>query len=237
MPTLVVTPSAGGPHPAVVIGVEAYGPNPFTTGVATRLAEGGHVVVAPDYYRGHGPSDAEAYTDFAEVKRFIDALDFRRGTRDLLTAVAHAAGRDDVDPDRIAVWGYCTGGTLALLAAELSDRIAAAVPFFPWPRPEARRELASGEEDGGPSTAVGAALPRAVPLRRPGRGAPARAPGAAARPPRHAGDRHRLAVYPGAGHAFCAPVPPMRDDAADRASWSEATAFLARHLGAGAAAG
>jgi carboxymethylenebutenolidase len=45
--------------------------------------------------------------------------------------------------------------------------------------------------------------------------------------------RHRLAVYPGAGHAFCAPVPPMRHDAADRASWQEATAFLARHVPVG----
>ncbi|MGX7678742.1 dienelactone hydrolase family protein [Jatrophihabitans sp. DSM 45814] len=36
-----------------------------------------------------------------------------------------------VDAKRIAVWGYCTGATLSLLAAELSDRVAAPVLFFP----------------------------------------------------------------------------------------------------------
>ncbi len=229
IPASVVRPAAPGPHPAVVIGVEAFGPNPFTAGVATRLAEEGYVVVVPDYYRGDGPADAEAYTDFTEVMRFISALDFRRGTHDLLTALRYAADLDDVDADRIAVWGYCTGGTLALLAAELSDRVAAAVLFFPsqpWfaeltPRTpvhpadllwalRAPALVLYGDRD--------AVLP-------PERLADLRDRLTSADP------RHRFVLYPGAGHAFCAPVPPLRDDAADRASWAEATAFLAAHLG------
>ncbi|SEO59448.1 dienelactone hydrolase family protein [Trujillonella endophytica] len=228
VPTLVVRPPTPGPHPAVILGVEAYGPNRFATEVATRLAEAGHVVVVPDYYRGAGPGDPEAYTDFTEVMRFIDALDFRRGTRDLLTAVAYAAGCDDVDPDRIAVWGYCTGGTLALLAAELSDRIAAAVLFFPsqpWfaeltPRTPVHPVdllwalrcpalFLYGDRD---------------PVLPPERLEDLR--------DRLAGTTggHRLLVSPDAGHAFCAPVAPLRDDAADRASWADATAFLRAHL-------
>jgi carboxymethylenebutenolidase len=46
------------------------------------------------------------------------------------------------------------------------------------------------------------------------------------------GVEHEMRVYQGAGHAFSAPVPPLRHDAADRASWADATAFAARHLGA-----
>ena len=42
---------------------------------------------------------------------------------------------------------------------------------------------------------------------------------------------HELRVYPGAGHAFSAPVPPLRNDAADVASWADALAFLQRRGG------
>ena len=37
----------------------------------------------------------------------------------------------EIDPRRVAVWGYCTGGTLAWLAACLRGDLAAAVLFFP----------------------------------------------------------------------------------------------------------
>jgi carboxymethylenebutenolidase len=41
---------------------------------------------------------------------------------------------------------------------------------------------------------------------------------------------HQINTYEGAGHAFSAPVPPLRNDAADKASWVDALAFAARHL-------
>ena len=49
---------------------------------------------------------------------------------------------------------------------------------------------------------------------------------------RDALSEHEFRVYPGAGHAFSAPVPPLRHDEADVASWADALAFLRRH-GAG----
>jgi carboxymethylenebutenolidase len=44
------------------------------------------------------------------------------------------------------------------------------------------------------------------------------------------GVQHEIKIYEGAGHAFSAPVPPLRNDAADKASWPEALEFAARHL-------
>jgi carboxymethylenebutenolidase len=41
---------------------------------------------------------------------------------------------------------------------------------------------------------------------------------------------HEIKIYEGAGHAFSAPVPPLRNDAADKASWADALAFVTRHL-------
>jgi carboxymethylenebutenolidase len=43
---------------------------------------------------------------------------------------------------------------------------------------------------------------------------------------------HEIHVYPGAGHAFSAPDPPLHHAAADVASWADALAFAARVSGA-----
>jgi carboxymethylenebutenolidase len=44
---------------------------------------------------------------------------------------------------------------------------------------------------------------------------------------------HQINIYPGAGHAFSAPVAPLRHDAADAASWVDALDFLARRQSIG----
>jgi carboxymethylenebutenolidase len=228
VPTLIYPPDGPGPHPAVVIGVEAFGINAFTDQVGYRLSELGYLVVVPDYYRGDGLADPESYLDFAEVRDRIDVLDFRQATHDLLAAVDHAATRADVDPSRIVTWGYCTGASLAWLAAALSDRVAAAVLFFPsqpWfaqltpLTPSHPVDLLwavrcpmlflYGDQDG---------------IMPPDRLEKLRAQ-------LHADDvPHQINIYEGAGHAFAAPVPPLRNDAADRASWTDALEFLADAL-------
>ena len=232
VPTLVYDPGRDGsgrdrPGPAVVLSAEAFGINQFIRDVAGRLAEVGYVVVVPDYYRGHGLADPESYTDFSEVMRFVDALDFTAGTRDILAGVDHARTLPSVDPDRVAVWGYCTGGTLALLAAEVDRRLAAGVLFFPsqptFPELSPKRPiqpidllwsvaapllLIYGDQD-----RVWAGVEEETCRRLEEWEVP-----------------HELRLYPGAGHAFSAPVPPLRHDAADRAAWADALAFLARHL-------
>jgi carboxymethylenebutenolidase len=228
LPTLVFRPPGAGPHPAVVIGVEAYGINDFGRGIAAKLVAEGYVVVMPDYYRGHGLADPENYLDFSEVMRFIGELDFTVGARDLLTAVQFAAASEFVDADRIAVWGYCTGATLALLAAELSDHVAAAVLFFPsQPRfAELTRKTPFHPVDllwalRCPTLFIYGDQDEVMP-----------ADGIADLRERLTSWQveHQVNVYPGAGHAFSAPVPPLRNDEADRASWPDAVGFLAGAL-------
>ena len=127
---------------------------------------------------------------------------------------------------RVIVWGYCTGATLALLAASLDRDLAGAVLFFPsqptFPELTSKRPLQPidllwnvncpmlwiyGDQD---DILVGV-----MPEVR-----------------RRLEDwdiEHEIRVYPGAGHAFSAPAPPLRNEAADVASWSDALAFAARH--------
>jgi carboxymethylenebutenolidase len=227
VPGLLYEPAASGVGPAIVLSAEAYGINEFTRQVASKLAAQGYVVVVPDYYRGVGLKDPDNYLDFTEVMGFIDALDFTQGTKDVMAGIDYARSLPSVDPARVAVWGYCTGATLALLAGSLDRQLAAAVLFFPsqptFPELSAKRPLQPidllwnmacpllliyGDQD---ELLVG----QMPDIRR--------------RLEQWHID-HEIRVYEGAGHAFSAPVPPLRNDAADVASWADALAFATRRL-------
>jgi carboxymethylenebutenolidase len=223
----LVRPDGRGPHPGVVLGAEAYGPNPFIHGVQARLADLGYASVVPDYYHGQGPTNRESYDQFDEVIEHIARLDFTQAARQLARAVDALRATPEVDPRRVAVWGYCTGGTLAWLAACLRGDVAAAVLFFPsQPRFD---ELAPptpvhpidllwqltcptlfiyGEDD--------FVMP------------PELLEDVRARIDRWNVDAE-VRTYPGATHSFTAPWGAMRNDEADRVAWEDATAFLKTH--------
>ena len=130
--TIVCHPSGITPRAGVVIATEAQGVNNFIKGVGVELAENGYVAVVPDYYHGRGPADPEILIDLAHLGPLQDAiasLDFRRGAEDILVGVDYL--RNVAHISSVAVWGYCTGGTLAWLAAELGRSVDCAVLFYP----------------------------------------------------------------------------------------------------------
>jgi carboxymethylenebutenolidase len=228
--TRVLRPEGGGPHPAVVLGAEAYGVNNFIRGVQDKLVGLGYAVAVPDYYHGRGPADPENYHDFTEVKEHIGRLDFTCGARDLAAVVDALRAMPDIDPRRIAVWGYCTGGTLAWLAACLRGDLAAAVLYFPSQpvfaelspvRPVHPVDLLwqltcpalflYGDQDKLMSPAVLADMRARID---------------------HWKVDARINLYSGAGHSFTCPRGPMRNAEADHAAWNDAITFLAGHTGA-----
>jgi carboxymethylenebutenolidase len=228
LPALLYAPRLGGPWPAVVLAAEAFGINAFIRRVAAALAHRGYMTLVPDYYRGEGPTDPEGYLDFTEVVAFISDLDFRRATHDVIAAIDYLRELPSVRHDRIAVWGYCTGATLAMLAAALRPDVAAAVLFFPsqptFDALDAKRPVHPVDL----LWNVGCPL-----LFIYGDQDPVMSPDQLSDLGKRLdewGIDHTVKIYPGAGHAFSAPVAPLRHDAADRASWADAGRFLAAHL-------
>jgi carboxymethylenebutenolidase len=227
VPTLLYRPP-GRATSGVVLGAEAQGVNAFIRDVAQRLCRRGHLVAVPDYYHGEGPEDPEVLVDLAhlaEIQAVIDQLDFRQGAEDQLAAVELLC--DEVP--RVAVWGYCTGGTLSMLAACLDRRVDAAVLFYPSQprfhdlgaaRPQdpvdliwqLRRPvlLIVGDED--------AVWPPELRQEVAERFARWSIP-------------FELAVYPGAGHAFAGHFEDWHRPHAAAASWERAVAFLDEVLG------
>lgn len=223
----VSMPDGRAPHPGVVIGAEAYGVNPFIRGVQQRLNRLGYAAVVPDYYHGQGPRDVDAYDDFTEVLEHIGRLDFTWGARDLAEAVGALRATPGVDPRRVCLWGYCTGGTLAWLAACLRGDVAAAVLFFP--SQPVFRELGSRT----PVHPMDLLWQLTCPvLFIYGERDPVMAPelldDLRARIDRWGIDAE-VRRYAGAGHSFSAPSGPLRHDEADRAAWDDAVAFLLAH--------
>jgi carboxymethylenebutenolidase len=127
------------------------------------------------------------------------------------------------------VWGYCTGATLALLAACIDQRLGAAILFYPsqpvfdqlgdrtpahpmdllWGL-GARTLLLYGDDD------VVMPAERLAELRR-----------------RLAvwHVSHELALYPGAGHAFCSEARPLFHSQAAEDGWHRGVAFALDALG------
>ncbi len=226
LPAFVAEPDGAGPWPAIVFGQEAMGINDFGRDIAVRMAERGFVTITPDYYRGTGPSRPDDYTDFSEVMTAIGALDFRQAAFDLLAAADWLRGEARVDSEAIAVWGYCTGGTLALMAACLDRRFAAAVLYFPS---QPRFEALDARHPAHPVDMVWSlACPVLLiygdqdPLMPPDLLADLRG-----RFDQWGIDAD-IRLYPGASHAFTAPAPHMHHAEATIGAWDAATAFVDR---------
>ena len=124
---LSVDPGDGKKHPAIIwifggftnsIGSTAWGEQPAKNDQsASAFRKAGIVMMYPSLRGGNdNPGVKESF--FGEVNDVLAARDF-------------LAQQSFVDPERIYLGGHSTGGTLALLAAECSDRFRAVFSFGP----------------------------------------------------------------------------------------------------------
>lgn len=224
----VTEPATAGPHPAIVFGAEATGLNTFIRNVADRMAEAGYVTITPDYYRGAGPKDPENYTDFTDVFAAISDLDFRSATHDILSATDWLRDHPQVDAKKVAVWGYCTGGTLTMMAACLDRRLAAAILFYPS---QARFEKLTGRRPSHPMDLVwNIACPTLLVCGDNDHVLPLDLVTEIQRRLSQWDIPHQVEIYAGAGHAFSCPSPTLYNAAAAAGSWRAAITFISTHL-------
>lgn len=120
-------PPGGGKRPCMVWATGGFSngideghfkPGPRTNDQsALAWREAGIVLFLPSFRGGRGnPGQYEEL--YGEVDDFIAAL-------------RHVRTLPFVDPDRVYIGGHSTGGTLVLLAAELTDEFRAAIAFGP----------------------------------------------------------------------------------------------------------
>ena len=107
---------------AVVLIQEWWGINDHIRDLAGRYANEGYLCIAPDLYRGRVVKDAD------EAAALMQALETADGIETIRKAIDSVGQTYKIK--RIAITGYCMGGTYALRAAcELSE-LKAAAPFY-----------------------------------------------------------------------------------------------------------
>lgn len=119
---------ASGPHPGVLLFMDAIGLRPQIAAMAQRIADWGYVVLAPNLFHRLGraadlapttdlraPGEREAF--IKTVMPRIRTLTTARLEADVAAYLAALRADPDVAPGPIAVTGYCMGARGAVRAA------------------------------------------------------------------------------------------------------------------------
>jgi len=118
--TLPPNYAKGRRHAALVIGHGFNVTKEALTGQAAYLAEAGYIVLAIDYRR-FGASSGEP----RQLLRPPDEVE------DFRNAITFLQQRDDVDADRIGIWGVSFGGGIVLQTAAIDRRVRCVVAQSP----------------------------------------------------------------------------------------------------------
>lgn len=208
--------SAEGRRPAVLIVHDWTGVGPNVEMRAQMLARLGYVAFAADVYgRGVRPTGDAAS---AEAQKYYGDLPLLRAR--VVAGFDQLAADPQVDPDRIAVIGYCFGGSAALEFARTGASIRAVASFH------------GGLVVHDPSDAANI---RAAVLVMTGAADPV-VPDAvllAFENELRAAEQvdWQVVSYSGAPHAFTVPGAPNYRERADARSWRELVGFLAETIG------
>lgn len=220
------------PRGALVLIHEIWGLVPHIRDVADRYAAEGYLVLAPDLLSDagitpevgaeldalrHEPDEETRLQGQALLREKLAATQspvFAAEAVTKLRLVVDALAAEPGIGGRIAVTGFCFGGTYSFALAAADPRVRAAIPFYGTAPADVSRIACPvlalyGEDD----PRIMAALPQTR------------------KEMADAGVDFTATVYPGARHAFFNDTNSTSyDPVAAADAWERALAFLARHL-------
>ena len=111
-----VTPRDGGPHPGIVVLMEAFGVNSHIKDVTERVAREGYVAIAPDLYHRE-PERLVPYKELQKAIGIMNRLQDPKTMDDGGAAISHLKSQSAVTQGAIGVMGFCMGGRFTYLTA------------------------------------------------------------------------------------------------------------------------
>ncbi|MGB5760642.1 MAG: dienelactone hydrolase family protein [Acidimicrobiales bacterium] len=223
----IASPTADGPHPAIVVLEEAFGRVPHIEDLCRRFANAGYVAASPELYARTGAPGH----DFAVVLPAMFGLPDSQIVSDVESVADYLRGLDSTTA-KVAVTGYCMGGRATTLTAFSSHKFDAAISCWGGfinratfddettesrPTPPARLAgnlacpifLVGGAEDENPSPAELRALHDEL---------------------QAAGKDAQVKIYDGAGHAFLADYRDSYNEEKAHELWADTLSFLQAKL-------
>lgn len=205
-------PEAGTAGPAVLVCHENRGLTPHIEDVVRRFAKSGYAALALDLLSREGGT---ASMDPDTVPGALTKAGAQRHIADFTAAFDYLQSQDFVDPDRIAMTGYCFGGGITWQSAlELPGLKATAAFYGPSPdldkvptiRPAVFGVYAELDQRiTGPMPALQDALDATE-------------------------VRHKLTVYPGVDHAFHNDTSTRYDEVQATAAWNDTLAWFGQYV-------
>lgn len=207
----VAKPEGTGPFPTVIMIHEFWGLNESIIGKADLLAEEGYLVIAPDTFRGSTTSwvPRAIYQVISSKPENVNA--------DLDSVYAWLESQSDVDPDRIAIAGFCYGGRTSLVYSLHNSRLAATVIFYGSPETDA--EVLKNLP--GPVLGIFGGADQSIPVEQ------VNAFDAALT---QAGVPHEITIYEGQPHAFVHDADGIKAGGAQGEAWDQMLVFLDENL-------
>lgn len=207
----VAKPDGEGPFPAVIMIHEFYGLNESIVGKADLLAEEGYLVIAPDTFRGSTTSwIPRAIYQVISTKP-------EEANADLDSVYSWLESQQDVDPNRIAIAGFCYGGRTSLVYSLHNNRLAATVIFYGSPETDA--EVLKNLP--GPVLGIFGSADQSISVES------VHAFEAALT---QAAIPHEITVYGGQPHGFVHDAEGIKAGGAQAEAWNQMLAFLAVNL-------
>jgi carboxymethylenebutenolidase len=112
----------------VIVVNEIFGIHAYIKDVCHRLARLGYVAIAPDYFDRAG--DPATLTDFAAIRPIVAATGAEQVLGDTQGAIAWLKSQRFVAGRKIAITGFCWGGTVVWLAAARFAEIKAGAAWY-----------------------------------------------------------------------------------------------------------
>jgi carboxymethylenebutenolidase len=228
LPAFVARPAGKGRHPAVLVINEVFGLHEWIKDICRRFAKAGYVAIAPDYFVRAG--DPSKLADFAEIRKIVATATDKQVTDDTAAAIKFLKAAPYVDPNKLAVVGFCWGGGKAWLAVERFPDFKVGAAFYgplsppktpPANDPNAKAPLQLVKDLHAPVIGFYGGKDAGIPQ------TDVEAMRAALKADGKAGSE--IVVYPDAQHGFLADYRPSYSPTDGPDAWKKMMDFFAKH--------
>ncbi len=128
MPAHLARPASGGPYPALVVVMEAFGLNDQIKRITNQFASEGFVAISPNLYFRQ-PNNVVGYNDLPGAFRLMGSVNDDQIVADMGAAIDHLKAMKEVKP-AFGTTGFCMGGRVAFMTACRNPAVRATVPFY-----------------------------------------------------------------------------------------------------------